>query len=109
MNRSCSFSALFISLAIPRVLALICSSADAVSPLLARLTDPDRADRILTHFYNPEEFWGDWIIPSISRNDPDFPALQVLSRVISDFPSGWLEQALRGAGLGTIAPPHPAL
>jgi hypothetical protein len=21
------------------------------------------------HFYNPEEFWGEWIIPSIARND----------------------------------------
>ena len=25
------------------------------------------------HFYNPEEFWGDWILPSIARNDPAYP------------------------------------
>ncbi len=25
------------------------------------------------HFYNPDEFWGDWIMPSIARNDPAFP------------------------------------
>jgi len=24
------------------------------------------------HFYNPEEFWGDFIMPSIARNDPAF-------------------------------------
>lgn len=25
------------------------------------------------HFYNPAEFWGEWIMPSIARNDPAFP------------------------------------
>ena len=25
------------------------------------------------HFFNPEEFWGDWILPSIARNDPAYP------------------------------------
>lgn len=25
------------------------------------------------HFYNPEEFWGDYVIPTIARNDPAFP------------------------------------
>ncbi|MBP3324703.1 MAG: hypothetical protein J6M16_11000 [Clostridia bacterium] len=25
------------------------------------------------HFYNPEEFWGDYVLPSIARNDPAFP------------------------------------
>ena len=25
------------------------------------------------HFYNSEEFWGDYIIPTIARNDPAFP------------------------------------
>jgi putative isomerase len=24
---------------------------------------------ISEHFYNPQEFWGDWILPSIARND----------------------------------------
>ncbi len=25
------------------------------------------------HFYNPEEYWGDYILPSIARNDPAYP------------------------------------
>jgi hypothetical protein len=25
------------------------------------------------HFYNPAEFWGDFVMPSISRNDPAYP------------------------------------
>jgi len=24
------------------------------------------------HLLNPEEFWGEWVIPSIARNDPAF-------------------------------------
>lgn len=28
---------------------------------------------IKEHFYNPEEFWGDYILPSIARNDPAYP------------------------------------
>ncbi len=25
------------------------------------------------HYYNPEEFYGDWMLPSAARNDPAFP------------------------------------
>ncbi len=33
-----------------------------------------QAERMITeHFYNPEEFWGEWILPSIARNDPGYP------------------------------------
>lgn len=43
-------------------------------PLLARAPSPQQAGRMMKeHFYNPAEFWGDWIIPSISRDDPEFP------------------------------------
>lgn len=34
----------------------------------------DQADRIVKeHFYNSEEFWGEYIMPSIARNDPAYP------------------------------------
>ncbi len=33
----------------------------------------DRLERILQeHYYNSEEFYGDWMLPSIARNDPAF-------------------------------------
>ncbi|MCC7408916.1 MAG: insulinase family protein [Phycisphaeraceae bacterium] len=38
--------------------------------------------------------------PGITRNNPDYAPLQVLSRIVSDFPSGRLENALRGEGRG---------
>jgi len=43
-------------------------------PLLAGVPDPNRAGRMVNdHLLNPEEFWGTWVLPSISRDDPDFP------------------------------------
>jgi len=42
-------------------------------PLLAEAATPRQADRMVReHLLNPSEFWGDWVIPSISRSDPAF-------------------------------------
>jgi putative isomerase len=39
-------------------------------PLLARVPSQAQAERMMKeHFYNPEEFWGENILPSIARND----------------------------------------
>ncbi|MEM9751875.1 MAG: insulinase family protein, partial [Planctomycetota bacterium] len=38
--------------------------------------------------------------PGVARDHPDYAALTVLSRVVSAFPAGWLEQQLRGEGPG---------
>jgi len=43
-------------------------------PLLAEVPTQEQADRMMNeHFFNPDEFWGEWILPSISRNDPMYP------------------------------------
>jgi hypothetical protein len=43
-------------------------------PLLARAASQEQAEGMVKeHFYNPKEFWGEWVMPSISRNDPAFP------------------------------------
>lgn len=43
-------------------------------PLLAQAATPAQVERMIAeHFYNPAEFWGEWILPSISRNDPAYP------------------------------------
>ena len=34
---------------------------------------PKRQERIARHYFDPEEFYGDWMLPSIARNDPAFP------------------------------------
>ncbi len=42
-------------------------------PLLAGVPDAERAQRMVAdHLLNPEEFWGDWVVPSIARNDSAF-------------------------------------
>ncbi len=40
--------------------------------------------------------------PAIEHAHPDYPVMRVLSAVISDFPGGWLQQALRGDGPGLV-------
>jgi Trehalase len=43
-------------------------------PLLAGIATPEQAKRIVhEHLINPEEFWGKYVIPTASRNDPAFP------------------------------------
>ncbi len=43
-------------------------------PLLTDVPTPEQARRMVDeHFYNPDEFWGEWILPSIARNDPAYP------------------------------------
>jgi hypothetical protein len=43
-------------------------------PLLAKAPTQAQAERMMReHFYNPAEFWGEWILPTIARNDPAYP------------------------------------
>ena len=42
-------------------------------PLLTGVASQKQAERMMKeHFYNPDEFWGEWIMPSIARNDSAF-------------------------------------
>ena len=41
--------------------------------LIGKAATQQQAERMIReHFYNPQEFWGDWILPSIARNDPAY-------------------------------------
>ncbi len=43
-------------------------------PLLAGVPTQAQAERMINeHFFNEKEFWGEWILPSIARNDPMYP------------------------------------
>jgi hypothetical protein len=43
-------------------------------PMLAGVASADRANRlVLEHLLNPDEFWGEWVLPSTTRDDPSFP------------------------------------
>jgi putative isomerase len=42
-------------------------------PMLAGVATTDQARRMIDrHFQNPDEFWGEWVLPSIARDDPGF-------------------------------------
>jgi glycogen debranching enzyme len=42
-------------------------------PLLAGAATPSQAARMVKdHLLNPKEFWGEWVIPAIERDDPAF-------------------------------------
>jgi hypothetical protein len=42
-------------------------------PLLGRAASSDQAIAMVDyHLYNPDEFWGEWVLPSIARNDPAY-------------------------------------
>lgn len=42
-------------------------------PLLAGAATPEQAQTMIAkHLRNPDEFWGQWIIPAIARNDPAY-------------------------------------
>ncbi len=43
-------------------------------PLLAGTASEARVNRLIReHLLNPEEFWGDYVLPSTTRDDPSFP------------------------------------
>jgi hypothetical protein len=43
-------------------------------PLLTGSVSPHEADRMIReHFNNPNEFWGEWMLPSTPRNHPAYP------------------------------------
>ncbi len=42
-------------------------------PMLAKAATPEQARTMIEkHLLNPGEFWGEWIMPSIARDDPAF-------------------------------------
>ena len=42
-------------------------------PLLTGVPTKEQAERMINeHFYNPDEFWGEWIMPCSTRNDPSY-------------------------------------
>jgi neutral trehalase len=42
-------------------------------PMLAKVATPEQAKTMVEkHLMNPDEFWGEWVIPSIASNDAAF-------------------------------------
>jgi neutral trehalase len=47
-------------------------AVSAFLPLLAGIPDEPRAQRMLKHLLDPKKFWGDHVLPTVSRDDAAF-------------------------------------
>ncbi len=41
-------------------------------PLLAGVADESHANRMIKHLLDPKKFWGEYVIPTVSRSEPSF-------------------------------------
>jgi len=72
-------------------------------PLLACIPDKKRALKMLKHLLNPKEYWGDYIIPSISRDDPAYKYQQYWRGTIWPPTNYLVYQGLKTYGFDVIA------
>lgn len=72
-------------------------------PLIARIPDEDRALKMLRHLLNPAEFWGDYVLPTISRDDPAFNDQQYWRGAIWPPTNYLVYQGLKAYGLDLVA------
>jgi hypothetical protein len=74
-------------------------------PLVARIPDDKRARRMLNQLLDPKKFWGEYVIPTISRDDPSFkPESQQYWRGTIWPPTNYLVyQGLKAYGFDLVA------
>jgi len=72
-------------------------------PLLARIPDERRALQMQKRLLNPREFWGDFILPTISRDDPAFRDQQYWRGTIWPPTNYLVYQGLKAYGFDTVA------
>ena len=72
-------------------------------PLLAGVATKERAKKLLAHLLNPSEFWGDYIIPTISRDNPAFKDQQYWRGTIWPPTNYLVYQGLKRYGFDEIA------
>jgi len=72
-------------------------------PLLARIPDQKRALLMIKRLLNPKEFWGDYVIPTISRDDPAYKDQQYWRGTIWPPTNYLVYQGLKAYGFDAIA------
>ena len=80
-------------------------AASGFFPLIARIPDEKRARRMLNQLLDPEKFWGEYVIPTVSRDDPSFkPESQQYWRGTIWPPTNYLVyQGLKAYGFDLVA------
>jgi len=77
-------------------------------PLLARIPDERQAQLMIRRLRDPKEFWGEYVLPSISRDDPAFndpknPERQYWRGTIWPPTNYLVYQGLRACGFDAVA------
>jgi hypothetical protein len=72
-------------------------------PLLARIPDQERALLLVRHLLNENEFWGEYVIPTISRDDPAFKDQQYWRGSIWPPVNYLIYQGLKAYGFDAVA------
>ena len=72
-------------------------------PLVAGVPSRDQAHRMIRTLRDPSRFWGDWVIPTISRDDPAFKDQQYWRGSIWPPMNYLILQGLRRYGFDALA------
>jgi len=78
-------------------------AASSFYPLLARIPDARRSSLVVKRLLDPKEFWGEYIIPTISRDDPLFKEQQYWRGTIWPPTNYLVYQGLKAAGYDAVA------
>ncbi|MBN1222453.1 MAG: hypothetical protein JXB23_04355 [Candidatus Aminicenantes bacterium] len=72
-------------------------------PLLAKIPDQSKALRMMRHLLNEKEFWGEYVVPTISRDDPAFKDQQYWRGTIWPPTNYLIYQGLKVYGFDAVA------
>lgn len=78
-------------------------SPDCFMPLLTGLVSEDRKERLLSILKDETKFWGEYMIPSIAKDDPSFPEQKYWRGQIWPTQTLWTYLALKRAGEQKLA------
>jgi len=72
-------------------------------PLIAGIPDDEQAKKMIAHLLDEEEFWGEYIIPTISRDNPAFDDQQYWRGSIWPPTNYLIYQGLKAYGFDAVA------
>ncbi len=72
-------------------------------PLIAGIPDDDQARKMIAHLLDEKEFWGEHVIPTVSRNNPAFDDQQYWRGAVWPPANYLVYQGLKAYGFDAIA------
>jgi hypothetical protein len=72
-------------------------------PLLARIPDQERAMRMVRHLLDEKKYWGDFVIPTVSRDDADFKLQEAWQGALNPATNYLVYQGLKAYGFDAEA------